>query len=58
MFPFGNKQKNKGKNRSQVEKMAPTLQNMNKSEIPADVLGSYTGTARDGGKPDQDADDL
>ncbi len=23
-----------------------------------DVLGSYTGTARDGGEPDQDADDL
>ena len=23
-----------------------------------DILGSYTGTARDGGEPDQDADDL
>jgi hypothetical protein len=23
-----------------------------------DVLGSYTGTAKDGGEPDQDADDL
>ena len=58
MFPFGDKQKNKKKNRSQVEEMASTLQNMNKGEIPADVLGSYTGTARDGEKPDQDGDDL
>ncbi|MGX8702412.1 hypothetical protein [Caproiciproducens sp.] len=41
-----------------VDKMAATLPNMSKSEIPTDVLGSYTGTARDGEKPDQDADDL
>lgn len=27
-------------------------------EIPADVLGSYTGSPEDGGKPVQDADDL
>ncbi len=27
-------------------------------EIPADVLGSYTGTPEDGGRPVQDADDL
>lgn len=28
------------------------------NEIPSDVDGSYTGTAADGGKPVQDADDL
>lgn len=27
-------------------------------DIPSDVLGSYTGKPRDGGKPVQDADDL
>lgn len=27
-------------------------------EIPSDVLGSYTGKPKDGGKPVQDADDL
>lgn len=58
MFQFVKKQKNGKKIRSNAEEMASTLQNMNKSEIPADVLGSYTGTARDGEKPDQDADDL
>ena len=26
--------------------------------IVTDVLGSYTGTAADGGRPEQDADDL
>lgn len=28
------------------------------NEIPSDVNGSYTGTPADGGKPEQDADDL
>lgn len=26
--------------------------------IPSDVNGSYTGTPKDGGEPQQDADDL
>jgi hypothetical protein len=43
---------------SKVEKIAATLQDMSKSEIPTDVMGSYTGTARDGDTPIQDADDL
>lgn len=43
---------------SKIEKMAETLKNMSKSEIPTDVMGSYTGTARDGDAPVQDADDL
>nr|WP_319488509.1 hypothetical protein [uncultured Caproiciproducens sp.] len=58
MFKFGDKQKNKNKVKSDVDRMAVTLPSMNKSEIPSDVLGSYTGTARDGEKPDQDGDDL
>ena len=28
------------------------------NNIVSDVLGSYTGTPTDGGKPQQDADDL
>jgi hypothetical protein len=43
---------------NEIERMAATLQNMSKSEIPTDVMGSYTGTARDGDIPIQDADDL
>ena len=34
------------------------LPQQNRGEIPSDVLGSYTGTAADGGRPVQDADDL
>jgi hypothetical protein len=41
-----------------IRKIAATLRNSNRSEIPADVMGSYTGTARDGDTPTQDADDL
>ncbi|MDF1494173.1 MULTISPECIES: hypothetical protein [Eubacteriales] len=58
---FENWRKNRKKENKEytdVDKMAATLPNMSKSEIPTDVLGSYTGTARDGEKPDQDADDL
>ncbi|MGX8709469.1 MAG: hypothetical protein ACQGTM_04390 [bacterium] len=58
---FENWRKNRKKENKEytdVDKMASTLPNMSKSEIPTDVLGSYTGTARDGEKPDQDADDL
>jgi len=29
-----------------------------RGEILSDILGSYTGTAQDGGAPEQDADDL
>ena len=35
-----------------------TLKQEGKSDIPSDVLGSYTGTPVDNGKPIQDADDL
>lgn len=29
-----------------------------RGDILSDVLGSYTGTAQDGDRPEQDADDL
>lgn len=32
--------------------------NEDDDSIPSDVNGSYTGTPKDGGKPQQDADDL
>ena len=35
-----------------------TLQQMAKDAQSTDVLGSYTGTPKDGGEPVQDADDL
>ncbi len=36
------------------EALSGTMRDTNST----DVLGSYTGTARDGGEPEQDADDL
>ena len=41
-----------------IKNVAVTLKNMNKGEIPSDVLGSYTGITRDNELPVQDADDL
>ena len=37
---------------------ARVLQEMANEPQSTDVLGSYTGTPADGGKPQQDADDL
>lgn len=51
-------QKDKKQVQAEIKKMAVTLQNMSKGEIPTDVMGSYTGTARDDDIPIQDADDL
>ena len=42
----------------EIRVMTAALRSVNQSEIPADVMGSYTGTARDGDIPTQDADDL
>lgn len=42
----------------EIRRMAATLRTINRSDIPADVMGSYTGTSRDGDTPTQDADDL
>ena len=42
-----------------VRAMARTLPGQSRSGgIPSDVLGSYTGSAMDGDRPIQDADDL
>ncbi len=49
--------KGKLKNRKR-EKEMQLMSSMAKEPEATDVLGSYTGTPRDGGKPDQDADDL
>lgn len=38
--------------------LAATIRRPEHSEIPSDVLGSYTGTAKQGSVPEQDADDL
>ena len=35
-----------------------TLREQGRGFILSDVLGSYTGTPKDGGQPTQDADDL
>ena len=41
-----------------AEQLAKTLPNQGKSDILSDILGSYTGTAKDNEPPEQDADDL
>lgn len=41
-----------------IKNIAATLKNMNKTENPADVLGSYTGMTSQNEPPVQDADDL
>ena len=47
----------KPKNRKKLKK-EELLGRMMRDPESTDVLGSYTGTPRDGGKPEQDADDL
>jgi hypothetical protein len=58
IFMLFHKSKSKEEKEPDISKMASVLPNMNKSNIPADVLGSYTGTDEDGDQPTQDADDL
>ena len=61
MLKYGNddqKDREQAEAEAKIKIMVATLQNMSKSEIPTDVMGSYTGTARDGDIPIQDADDL
>ncbi len=45
------------KNRKKQRK-EELLGRMMRDPESTDVLGSYTGTPRDGGEPEQDADDL
>ena len=48
----------KKKTAPSAEQMAKTLPKQGKGDILSDILGSYTGTAKDGEAPEQDADDL
>ncbi len=41
-----------------VESSAHAMVEQGRQEILSDILGSYTGTAKDGEPPEQDADDL
>lgn len=44
---------------NRIRTIAQTLRRQARSGgIPSDVLGSYTGSAMDGDRPIQDADDL
>ena len=52
------KQKKKTKNSATVTAATNSLPTEGRGEILSDILGSYTGTAADGGVPEQDADDL
>ena len=49
--------KNKNK-KNNTQNIAETLRELSNSKDSTDVLGSYTGTPKDGGVPVQDADDL
>ncbi len=42
----------------EAEHLAAVLPEEGRRDIPSDVLGSYTGSPQDEGKPVQDADDL
>ena len=60
---FGNKSKKEKmfEARRKMEKLNIELGKMwneDYDEISSDVNGSYTGTPKDGGEPQQDADDL
>lgn len=41
-----------------IDGLTEILPRISTSEIPSDVLGSYTGTGADDSRPVQDADDL
>lgn len=41
-----------------IDGIAEVLPQMNRSDVPSDVLGSYTGTGLSDEQPVQDADDL
>jgi hypothetical protein len=55
---FSKKDNEKKQTAHNIDAMAATMPEMNHKQIPSDVLGSYTGTAKDGDAPTQDADDI
>ena len=59
MFKHKNKEENVyNEAGTDINKIASTISNMSKQAVPSDVLGSYTGIAKDGDEPTQDGDDL
>lgn len=61
MFPMKPKKGKKEKDIEgihKVQEMSDAMHTENHSDIPTDVLGSYTGNPYDGSTPTQDADDL
>lgn len=46
------------KKKISVQNEVETMINQGRGDILSDVLGSYTGTAKDCESPEQDADDL
>ena len=48
----------RGKEESAMQKRSPKPRPDPDEPQSTEVLGSYTGTAQDGGRPVQDADDL
>ena len=53
------KQTKKKKQQSDlVAEVTNGMRNNDHKTILSDILGSYTGNPQDGGKPEQDADDL
>lgn len=51
-----NKRNEKQSKKPLSQKLSEVIRN--ESEIVTDILGSYTGKPKFGGKPEQDADDL
>ena len=43
---------------ARIPSVTAAMREQNRGEIPSDMLGSYTGQARYGDRPVQDADDL
>jgi hypothetical protein len=58
IFMLSKKDKEKKETECKINAMAHTMPEMNHKKIPSDVLGSYTGIAKDGDEPTQDADDI
>lgn len=55
---FLKKDKEKKETEAEINAMTAVMPEMNQKQIPSDVLGSYTGTAKNGDAPTQDADDI
>lgn len=49
---------NKNAHGHRIIALAATIRHDETKEIPSDILGSYTGTAKEQDVPEQDADDL